>query len=117
MAPFPFQGHEVEGHGGHTIEINEIVNRHFDFEYVGWAFRVFQDRQFKFQMAITTAGMTIEGDRDALYRWGLDWVHNMIDTRGYELQGDYCFEWARGLGNPQPDPIDCKEARRKPGGS
>lgn len=114
MSSFSLQDHEVQHHGEHAIEINEITNRNFDFEYYGWAFRVIRGDKPQFQMAITTAGLITESDREALYAWGLQWIRTTIDGGQYEPRGDYCFEWARGLGDPTPSPVDCRVARQKP---
>jgi|GEM_PF-6789647 len=89
MSP-PLQDHEVQNYGQHAFEINEITTRGDDFDYVGWAFQVAQDGKPQFRMAITTAGLTREGDRDALREWGLKWVHTMIDSGNYDANGDYC---------------------------
>jgi len=98
-----------EQHKDFLIRVNQVPDAQFDFGDIGWAYQVYRDTTLIFRLVVKTTGgrQTDETDRMSVFDWGRQKVISMIEAGSFAIGDDYCWQWARLLGEP-PEPIPCE---------
>jgi hypothetical protein len=99
---------EIEQYKEFRIEYNLLLHQN-DFDDFGWAFQVLEDSTLRFRLVIKTAGsLPTEANKKAVFTWGIEKIHFLLDTGSYTKEKDYCYKWVDLPNNSAPKKVDCK---------
>jgi hypothetical protein len=94
---------------GYVIKINQVPDAKFDVGDIGRAYLIYRDtaQLFRFVVKTTSGRQTDEKACTSVLDWGREKVKSMIEEESFTVGEDYCWKWARLLGE-LPEPIPCE---------